>query len=67
MAIPDTGKLDELLQSVPDISSIPGITSEWLQSHKEDAPVTFQEFDETIADDVEVCTCPTCGHEHTKK
>ena len=28
---------------------------------------SFKEYDETIAEGVEVCTCPTCGHEHTKK
>jgi site-specific DNA-methyltransferase (adenine-specific) len=27
----------------------------------------FKEYDETIADGVEVCKCPTCGHEHAKK
>ena len=26
-----------------------------------------KEYDETIADGVEVCKCPTCGHEHAKK
>jgi hypothetical protein len=27
----------------------------------------FQEYDESIADGVSVCKCPTCGHEHAKK
>ncbi len=26
----------------------------------------FPEYDESIADGVEVCKCPTCGHEHAK-
>jgi hypothetical protein len=26
-----------------------------------------KEFDETIAEGVELCHCPTCGHEHAKK
>jgi len=29
--------------------------------------VEFQEYDESIADGVQVCKCPTCGHEHAKK
>lgn len=29
--------------------------------------VEFREYDESIADGVEVCRCPTCGHEHTAK
>lgn len=28
---------------------------------------TFREYDESIADGVEVCRCETCGHEHAKK
>ena len=27
----------------------------------------FKEYDESIGDGVEVCKCPTCGHEHAKK
>lgn len=27
----------------------------------------FQEYDETIADGIEVCKCPACGHEHATK
>jgi len=29
--------------------------------------IEFKEYDESIANGVEVCTCPTCGHEHMKK
>jgi hypothetical protein len=29
-------------------------------------PVEFPEYDESVADGVEICTCPTCGHEHVK-
>jgi len=29
--------------------------------------IKFKEYDESIAEGVEVCTCPTCGNEHTKK
>jgi hypothetical protein len=28
---------------------------------------SFREYDESIADGVSVCNCPTCGHEHAKK
>ena len=28
--------------------------------------VEFREYDESIADDVEMCTCPSCGHEFPK-
>lgn len=27
----------------------------------------FKEYDESIANGVSVCKCPTCGHEHAKK
>ena len=27
---------------------------------------TFPEYDESIADGVELCKCPVCGHEHAK-
>lgn len=29
--------------------------------------VEFKEYDESIADGVEVCKCPHCGHEHHKQ
>jgi ParB-like chromosome segregation protein Spo0J len=32
-----------------------------------DKPVEFKEYDESIADGVEVCKCDKCGHEHAKK
>ena len=27
----------------------------------------FPEYDESVADGVELCRCPTCGHEHAKE
>jgi hypothetical protein len=27
----------------------------------------FKEYDETIADNIKVCTCPNCGNEHAAK
>jgi hypothetical protein len=32
-----------------------------------DQAVIFKEYDESIADGVSVCECPTCGHKHAKK
>jgi hypothetical protein len=29
-------------------------------------PTEFKEYDESTADDVEMCTCPKCGHEWPK-
>lgn len=29
-------------------------------------PPAFKEFDESVADDVEMCTCPKCGHAFPK-
>jgi hypothetical protein len=30
------------------------------------ADVEFKEYDESVADDVEMCTCPQCGHQFPK-
>ena len=27
----------------------------------------FPEYDESVADGIELCRCPTCGHEHAKE
>ena len=32
-----------------------------------ESEVEFKEYDETIADGINVCKCPTCGHEHAAK
>jgi hypothetical protein len=29
--------------------------------------VEFPEYDETAADDIKICTCGECGHQHAKK
>jgi hypothetical protein len=29
--------------------------------------IEFREYDETIADNIEICCCPTCGNEHARK
>jgi len=62
--------LQQVLDELGDVSQIPGVTEAWLAQFSLNADVQdieFQEYDESIADDVEVCVCPTCGHEHTKK
>jgi len=43
-----------------------GFAKEELESMNFDAP-EFKEFDETIADNVQLCNCPICGHEHAAK
>lgn len=38
-----------------------------LSSVKDQIPdVDFKEYDESVANDVEMCTCPKCGHEFPK-
>lgn len=47
----------------------------WLFEDSEWAEITgepptspqFKEYDEHIADNIQVCKCPTCGHEHAAK
>jgi len=45
------------------------LTEDWLGKYLEKSgeEISFPEYDESVADGVEVCVCPTCGHEHTKK
>ena len=33
----------------------------------EQIPKEFKEFDESIANGITICKCPTCGHEHARK
>lgn len=70
LALPDSDMLQELLDSISTDFEIPGVTDEWLMNFNisDSLPdVEFKEYDESIADDVEVCHCPNCGHEHAKK
>lgn len=66
LALPDTDKLNALIESLPSIDDIPGVTDTWLVQYKQE-DVIFKEYDESIADNVKVCVCPTCGHEHATK
>jgi hypothetical protein len=40
--------------------------SEWAEITGDNVP-KFKEYGEDIADDIQVCKCPTCGHEHAAK
>lgn len=45
-----------------------GLSEEWGAALKITPPdVQFKEYDESIADDIELCHCPTCGHEHARQ
>ena len=68
-AVPDSDMLNELIESLGG-NEVPGVDAAWLEQFDfdVDAPdVEFAEFDESVAEGAEVCTCPTCGHEHTKQ
>lgn len=39
---------------------------EWREGTEDEIP-KFKEYGEDIADGIEVCKCPTCGHEHATK
>ncbi len=60
----DTTWFDEM--DFPDISEVLGEIQIPDFDLTASSPIEFPEYDESIADGVEVCTCPTCGHEHTK-
>ncbi len=61
-------KLQEILDGLPNFEDIPGLTPGLLEELGIGVPdVEFKEFDESIADGVELCHCPNCGHEHAKK
>lgn len=38
-----------------------------LEGMLQDTPPQFKEYGEDIADGMQVCKCPTCGHEHVAK
>jgi hypothetical protein len=68
MAFTDAQKLDELLHDVQtDSAAVQQMLSELAEkSGVVDLPDTWKEYDETVADDVEYCTCPSCGHKFPK-
>jgi hypothetical protein len=39
---------------------------EWREGTKDEMP-QFKEYGEDIADGIQICKCPTCGHEHAAK
>lgn len=68
MAETDTAILDELLREVNTGESA---LQELLEGMAVDAglvppDVAFKEYDESTADDVEMCECPNCGHKFPK-
>lgn len=68
MAETDSAVLDALLR---EVNTGEEALQELLASMAEDAGlvppnVTFKEYDESTADDVEMCECPECGHRFPK-
>ena len=69
-----SAEISELMRDLPsfDFDSL-GMSSDWFSQlnvsiNTESAPnVQFKEYDESIADDVELCHCATCGNEHARK
>jgi hypothetical protein len=76
MALTDKDKLDELLQDVQsgeaavqkllgEVAERAGLYAAELGPDEGLGP-EFKEYDETVADDVEYITCPSCGHRWPK-
>jgi len=69
-----SAELSDIMDSLPefDFESL-GMNTDWfttlnLSLDTASIPnVQFKEYDESIADDVELCHCQTCGHEHARK
>ena len=66
-------ELNDLLNALPeyDFDSL-GLTGDWLESfisenQKISQDIQFKEYDESIAEGVELCHCQICGHEHARK
>jgi hypothetical protein len=64
MAETDAAQLEALLQ---DINTGEAALQELLAELAEGAGIVpldieFKEFDESVADEVEMCECPNCGH-----
>lgn len=57
-ALANTFELDDLLTW--------GFEPHELGLSNDALPTEFKEYDESVADDVEMCTCPACGHEFPK-
>lgn len=67
MAANDRDKIDELLKMVnTDNAEVMKHLSDFAAEVGTDTP-QFKEYGEDIADGIEVCKCPTCGHEHAAK
>jgi ParB-like chromosome segregation protein Spo0J len=67
MAATDKQKLDELMHDIQsDDENIQKLMSDIAEKEQLLIP-DFKEYDESIADGISICICPTCGHEHAKK
>lgn len=64
----DAAQLDALLQEVnSDSPAIQQMLSDLAKDNNAlPLPEDWNEYDETVADDVEYCTCPNCGHKFPK-
>jgi len=74
MAQPDAARLLAIVAQVRAAGhDAPGVTPERLAEiaalarQADLSQVNFPEYDEHIADDIQKCQCPTCGHEHAAK
>lgn len=63
----DAEILREIVDSDPLIAQIAKEEEKLKELLGEPITPEFREYDESIADGVEVCKCPTCGHEHAKR
>lgn len=67
MAATDKQKLDELFQDIQsDNENVQKLISDIAEKEQMLSP-EFKSYDESVADGISVCVCPTCGHEHAKK
>jgi hypothetical protein len=68
MAVYDQQQTETLLQAVnSDNAAIQAMLSNLAQEVGIVPPdVDFKEYDETVENDVEYCTCPECGHKFPK-
>jgi len=68
MAESDASKVQALLDGLgeQDAAVQAVLDSLAAEANAGEAP-EFPEYDESIANGVSICICPTCGHEHAKK
>jgi hypothetical protein len=52
----------EILEGLFEPQELSDLGQQWAEQQ----PPDFKEYDESAADDVEMCTCPKCGHSFPK-